>query len=224
MPGPSARSTMAFLAARCASSETCCHWQPPQAPNSGQAGSTRSAPRRSIETSSAQATRSFACTTRARTRSPGAASGTNVARPSAAVGASAGSRWRPTASPPGASASISTQISGPKLMGGPLRKRLGRAAAVEIEVELAVERAADALVGDAHAYLDGVLDRLVAVDEVERRVEALAEVDLEVALDGRAHGRRSGLDRRAEVLELDPAPGQCDRDGARLDAGVERRQ
>ena len=31
----SARSTIAFLAARCASIVTCCHWQPPQLPKSG---------------------------------------------------------------------------------------------------------------------------------------------------------------------------------------------
>ena len=68
-------------------------------------------PARSMATSSAQATRPLARSIRARTRSPGAASGTKVARPSLALSAPAGSRWRPTASPPMARPSISTMTS-----------------------------------------------------------------------------------------------------------------
>ena len=88
---PSARSTIAFFAARWASIETCCHWQPPQLPKSGHGGGTRSAlgaldrgrarPRRPAPSRARS---------RARTRSPGAASGTNVARPSLALSAPGG--------------------------------------------------------------------------------------------------------------------------------------
>ena len=140
---PSARSTIAFLAARWASIETCCHWQPPQLPNSGHGGGTRSALARSIAVSSPQAARPFSRSIRTRTRSPGAASGTKVARPSLALSAPAGLRCRPMASPPMASPSISTVTSRRSRSSIRLREGLPGAAAGEVEVEEAVERAAN---------------------------------------------------------------------------------
>src|SRR5262249_6697605 len=80
---PTARPTSAFFAWCCASRLTCCHWQPPHNPKIGHGGAIRSSPGRSIAASSAQATFPFSRSRRARTRSPGAASGTKVTRPSA---------------------------------------------------------------------------------------------------------------------------------------------
>ena len=100
-PTPSARSTMAFLAARCASMRDVLPLAAAAAPNSGHGGATRSGPARSIGDELRPGDALLGALEAARTRSPGAPSGTNVARPSAAVAAPAGSRWRPTASPPG---------------------------------------------------------------------------------------------------------------------------
>ena len=85
-PGPPAcparATTIAPLAARCSPSSTCCHWQPPQRPNSGQGGCTRRA--RPLDRRPARPRPPAPPPpSRARTRSPGAASGTKVTRPSA---------------------------------------------------------------------------------------------------------------------------------------------
>ena len=109
---PSARSTIAFFAACCASALTCCHWQPPHAPNSGHGGATRSGPGRSISISSRPGhlllgaldarAHPFARRRQRHERHP------TVRRPRARPPRS---RCRPTASPPGASDSTSTLTS-----------------------------------------------------------------------------------------------------------------
>src|SRR4029077_9435093 len=98
------------------------------------------------------ATFPFSRSIRARTRSPGAASGTNVTRPSSAARAPCPPCWRPTASPPGASDSISTPTSLRNWVAkvaawnagaaGRLREGLRALPAREIEVEVAHQIAA----------------------------------------------------------------------------------
>src|SRR5436190_3476697 len=171
---------------------TCCHWHPPQVPNRGHGAATRSGPGRSIATSSPHASLPFSRSIRARTRSPGAASGTNVTRPSSAARAPSPPRCRPTASPPGASDSTSTGTSFKNAIATTeLRERLRPLPALQIEIEVAVERAADRRCG---RWIDHHLDRgehaIVAQHDVEVRAQALAEVHLEVLFDLGATIRR----------------------------------
>ena len=139
---PSARSTMVFLAARCAPIVTCCHWQPPQVPNSGHGGGTRSGPGRSIADQLAPGDLPLLALERTRTRSPGAASGTNVTRPS-----SARPRALPALLPPDgvAAGRERVDLDADRSFGTSrrLRERLRGAPALQIEVEVAAQHAAD---------------------------------------------------------------------------------
>src|SRR6185503_9090486 len=131
-------------------------------------GGTRSGLGRSISVSSAQATLPFSRSIRARTRSPGAARGTKVARPSLALAADGVAAHGQAVDLDGHLARLAPGL------GHRLRERLRRAAAGEVEVEVAGQRAADRHRGGRRRpRLDGVDELRIAEADVEGGAQAI---------------------------------------------------